>query len=144
MANIGAVPIPSNELGQFRISVGDTSYVALVPPVSGQGDYTYFSDAELQAILDQSGSGNSGMAFAYRKLAAILALKAVNIATDDLRVATEQRAEIMRKLAKDFDDSAGNDASVTDIFQLAGGERGCRHAELAEFPWGCGCGVAVY
>lgn len=138
MSNPGiAPPDTSTAVGKFRVDVGDTAYVPLDPPVTGQGDYTYFSDAELQSILDNSGTGNAGMAFAYRKLAAILAIKAVSIQTDDLKVSTEQRAETLRKIAADFEGAAGNDAAGVDIFQLAGGQPGYSHVELAEYPWGC-------
>lgn len=139
MSNKGVAPPDTNTaVGAFRTDVGDTSYVALVPPNVGFGDYTYFSDAELQSALDSQGSGNAGMAFMYRKLAAILALKAVNIQTDDLKYATEQRAETMRKIAADFAGAADGELSNVDIFQLAGGRPGvpCA-AELAEYPWGC-------
>lgn len=144
MANVGVYPLlPNTEVGAFRVSVGDTESVPLVPPVAGFQGYTYFSDLELESILDSVGNGNSGMAAAYRKLAAILALKAASIQTDDLRVSTEQRAETMRKIAADFDSAADNAAGSTDIFMLAGGVPGSRCAELAEHPWGCGCGFAI-
>lgn len=140
MSNPGIAPPDVNTpVGAFRVAVGDTAYVALVPPLMGSADYTYFSDAELQSVLDATGGSpsNAGMAFAYRKLAAMLALKASNIQTDDLKVATEQRAEIMRKIANDFQGAATTDVSAADVFSIVypfdpypGGP-----PELAERPW---------
>lgn len=119
LSNPGVSPIDvGTPVGSFRVSVGDTSSVALVPAVTGMADYTFFSDAELQVILDTSSNSNSGMASAYRKLAAMLALKATTISTDDLKVATEQRAEIMRKIANDYQTASDSDLSNAAVFSI--------------------------
>ena len=138
MANIGVTPPDTGTMvGAFRVDLGDTDYVALVPPVANQGSYTYFSDLELQSTLDATGGtpSNAGMAFMYRKLAAILALKAVNIQTDDLKYASEQRAEIMRKIANDFQTAADVGLSALDIFDVFPTVGESVVAELSEAPW---------
>lgn len=140
MPNRGVAPADtSTAVGQFRVDVGDTDSVALVPAETGFGDYQYFSDLELQSALDATGGvpSNAGMAFMYRKLAAILTLKAVNIQTDDLKYASEQRAEIMRKLANDFQTAADTGVSNSDIFEVFPTVGSHRHDELAEWPTGC-------
>jgi len=136
LPNKGVAPVDtSTAVGQFRVDVGDTGSVALDPTETGFADYTYFSDLELQSALDATGGvpSNAGMAFMYRKLAGILALKAQNIQTDDLRYASEQRAEIMRKIAKDFQDAADTGAANADIFEIFP----TVPVELAEWPYGC-------
>lgn len=139
MANRGvAPPNPATNVGALRLLIDDTEYVPLDPPEAGYGDYTWFSDDSLSALLVASGDDvvlASG--YAYQRMAASLALEAVNIATDDLRYSTEQRAETFRKLALDIIGGAVDLAGDTDIFMLAGGRPGypCR-AELAERPYG--------
>jgi len=140
LPNKGVAPVDTNTaVGQFRVDVGDTDSVPLDPTEAGFADYTYFSDLELQSALDATGgvTSNAGMAFMYRKLAAILSLKAQNIQTDDLKYASEQRAEIMRKIAKDFQDAAENGLAATDIFDIFPTIGSARHNELAEWPNGC-------
>ena len=136
MANKGVAPADTGTtLGIFRVSVGDTEYVPLVPNEAGFGNYTYFSDAELQVILDSSDNSNASIASAYRKLAAILALKAISIGTDDLKYASEQRAEIMRKIANDYQSAANAGAGTLDIFELIPTVGNRQPAELAEWPY---------
>lgn len=134
MANTGAYPInTATAVGLFRVQVGDTE------PVTDNGDdtanYQFFSDDELTAVLTDTGGGDAGMASAYRKLAAILALKAVQITTDDLRYASEQRAETMRKIAADYQSAADKATNNTDIFELAFAFNCETKAELAEGYW---------
>jgi len=140
VANKGVTPVDTNTaVGQFRVDIGDTDSVPLDPTEVGFVDYTYFSDSELQSALDATGGvpSNAGMAFMYRKLAAILALKAQNIQTDDLKYASEQRAETMRKIAKDFQDAAETGAANVDIFEVFPTVPAVNRAELAEWPFGC-------
>lgn len=138
MANKGVAPVDTNTaVGAFRVDIGDTDYVALVPPETGFGVYNYFSDSELQSTLNATGGvpSNAGMAFMYRKLAAILALKAVNIQADDLKYASEQRAEIMRKIANDFQTAHDSGASSVDIFDVFPTVGTSQVTELSETQW---------
>lgn len=53
MANEGVTPIdPDTLAGQVRVLIGDTNPAALTPPVSGQGEYAWYSDAELEVLGD--------------------------------------------------------------------------------------------
>lgn len=49
--NQGASPINTATLaGRVRLLVGDTDATALVPAIPGQGEYAWYSDAELEAL----------------------------------------------------------------------------------------------
>jgi len=115
MSLIGiAPPDRSNPVGKVRLLVGDTSFTAVTPTAEEiiifgdgtpevmdvYGTYQYFSDADITLFLDVEGDSVAGAtAQAYEALAAILVLEAKNITTNDLRVATEKRAELMLTLA---------------------------------------------
>jgi len=99
MSLIGIAPADrSTPVGKVRALVGDTSYEPTAD--TAYGTYQYFSDDDLTLFLDVEGDSIAGAsAQAYEALAAILILDAQNITTNDLRVATEKRAELMLTLA---------------------------------------------
>lgn len=139
MANPGIAPLnPTTAIGRVRLNLGDTEYVPLDPPVTGKGDYAYFSDQAIEAFIE-SASGNEANAtgYGYLQLAAIVSVSSSNIVTDDLQVDTSKRATDLRQIAaawfaqgKDQDDAAG----LNEYFNIVpyGGRR--NYAELAEFP----------
>ena len=98
MSLIGIAPADrSTPVGKVRSLVGDVTFTATS---AGYGTYQYFSDDDLTLFLDVEGGSIAGAsAQAYEALAAILILEANNITTNDLRVATEKRAELMLTLA---------------------------------------------
>lgn len=115
MANPGAFPLdPSSPVGELRLVLGDTQSVPLDPPVTGQQDYTMFSDAELNQFISMGSGTTGGAAYAYLQLAASAAMEAKNIATDDLRVSTEKRADALRELAKLWFTRADAEAAAED------------------------------
>lgn len=116
MAGQGVAPLdPTTAVGQVRTLVDDTASVPLDPPVTGQGFYAYFSDAELTAYLNLTASspyraaGNATM-----RLAREAAMLASSVATDDLKAATEHRAADLRAIALEYfafaDDQDARDA----------------------------------
>lgn len=145
MANIGIAPPDfTTPVGQLRSIIGDVAFVELVPPVTGEGDYTNFSDDQLQSFLDMGGGTNLayGAGYAYLTLAAQFAAEAFKVTTDDLSVDLTARAESMRKLASEWfsrGDNATN-AAGNDFFQIVYPEyeRECEeYPELAQRPWWC-------
>lgn len=141
MANPGVAPPDfSTEIGQFRLLGNDTTYVALDPPVVDQGDYTYWSDAEIQGYLDASpDSIYRALALAYRGLAAAAAMGAVSIADYDLKVDQRDLYKALLSIADGFDNQADL-ADIGDAFEIVPtGERCERPAELSEWPvnWWC-------
>lgn len=93
MVNLGiAPPDPDTEVGKFRYVIGDTEYVELVPPVAGYGDYTNFSDVEIEALLAfADGSQALAIALAFAKIAAASTGESFDWKTDDLTVALSSR-----------------------------------------------------
>ena len=122
MANPGIAPADTGTaLGQLRTNLGDLTYVALVPPVSGQGDYEWFADSELEELLTLAESNIvRATGYGLRKFATYLTLSAVNIQTDDLRIQTIERAKLMRDLASDWlsDADAADGREASDIFEI--------------------------
>lgn len=138
MENPGiAPPDPNTDIGQLRYLIPDSSYTELVPPVSGQGDYEWFSDAALGVFLAQSDNDVDAAAIiAWRQMGDYYAAQSASIQTDDLKV-----SELWRR-AQFFYDKANRaeESAAADVFALAplGSTKKCHHAELAGF-WGCGC-----
>lgn len=83
--------------------------VPLVPPVDGQADYRFFSDAELTSFLLQ-GDNNPLMAtgFAYLSWSRDAAKLAILGKTDDLQFDTTDRAKEFRLIADEFFERANN------------------------------------
>lgn len=102
MSNVGiAPPDLTTPIGKLRSLIGDVAYVALVPPVAGEGDYTNFSDDQLQSFIDLAGGENLAYAtgYAYSTLAGQFAADALKVTTDDESIDLTGRADAMRKLA---------------------------------------------
>lgn len=129
--NIGEAP-PNFEtlIGQMRAVLGDTSYEELDPPVTGEGSYKFFGDAELEAFL-VAGDGllEGALALAYNSLATSAAIEAKSIKDFDLQVSTEKRATELRLLADRW--SAKADALTAEVFELTFPDQGYCDPELA-------------
>lgn len=104
MVNLGiAPPDYGTPLGQLRAIIGDVDYVDLVPPASGEGDYTNFSDQQLQNFLDMSANNLAqGAGFAYMQLAAVAAAQAVNVKTADEQIDLSKRSSELRQIANEW------------------------------------------
>lgn len=114
--NKGVAPLdPTSDVGKFRLLVGDTSYEELDPPESGFGDYTYFSDDEIELFLDQGESMEEAAYLAYLQLAAATALESKTVKDFDLQVDLTKRSGDLRAIALMWRDRA--DAAGADIFE---------------------------
>lgn len=122
MPNPGAAPLdPTTAVGQLRVLVGDTQYIPLVPPITGQGDYSVWSDTSLLSILMlQSGNTLRAAGNLYLQLAAEYAQSQRSIKTDDLSINTIGRGDTLLKVAQSFLDEAqaGENAAASDVFQI--------------------------
>lgn len=115
-----APPSPATEVGQLRINLGDINYTE-IEGEPDQGSYEWFADSELEELLEVSNDSiTRATGYGFRKLAGILALSATDVASDDLRIKTIERAKLMRDLAKDWLDSADAEdaAAAADIFEI--------------------------
>lgn len=111
----------STSTGALRLQVGDTNFTELDPPEEDYVDFDYFSDATLDAFIESADESlTRATGYAYRSLAGILTMSAVNVTTDDLRVDTLGRAKLMRELAAEWLSSADDEdnAAASDLFEV--------------------------
>lgn len=138
MANIGVAPPDySTQVGQFRLLANDTAYVALVPPVAGQGDYEKWSDADIQGFIAANPTNlNYAIAAAYFALAAQAALVGSSVKDYDLSLDTRNRAADLTAIANYYTGRGDEETGGLDYFDIV--PTGKRHewAELAERPYG--------
>lgn len=139
-----APPDLTTDVGKFRALIGDLSYEQLDPPVSGFGNYTLFSDAEIEVFLAASESFEGAAALAYTQLAGQAALESRTVKDFDLQVDLTKRATDLRLIAAMW---ADKDASATsDVFELADvsiRDEDCR-PELSAWPVRGICGSRLF
>jgi peptidoglycan/xylan/chitin deacetylase (PgdA/CDA1 family) len=106
--NVGiAPPSATSEVGKLRFLLNDIESVPLDPVVAGYGNYTNFSDSELEALIAQSGDNHlRAVGFAYIRLAAVAASEAIDWKSDDQSVMLSKRADALRKIAEMWFDQA--------------------------------------
>lgn len=99
--NKGIAPADlTTQVGQLRSALKDTEYTALSPVEAGYGNYTNFSDFELEGLLARAGGSSlRATGFAYLELAAQAAAEAVDWASDDQRVTLSKRASALKEIA---------------------------------------------
>jgi hypothetical protein len=115
MTNQGVAPLdPGTLVGQVRALIGDTAFATSSPAVTGLGDYSMFSDADLAAFLKVSNSSvNRAVGNGYMRIAGSLALKSADAKAQDMAVDISKRADQFTKLAQqqfalaDQDDQLG-------------------------------------
>lgn len=128
MANIGVAPPDySTPVGILRRRVGDTEYVETTP---GFGDYTMFSDSELEGFLADGGDSTSrALGYLFLEIAGNAALLSKYIKTDDLTLDTTKRAADLRAMADSWFKRADEEdaaAGYEDDFAIVPtGQRGC-------------------
>lgn len=135
MANPGIAPADTTtDIGRVRALTGDMIYVALAPPVTGQGDYTLFSDAEIQVFLDYADDSPFRAAgYAFMQLSGAAAQQAESIKDYDLQIDRRQKAEQLRAQATFFFEQADRlDLQGDDGFTIVSTGRRKTTAELAE------------
>lgn len=128
MANKGVAPFqPNTEVGRFRALAGDVTYTELDPPEQGFGDFTFWSDAEIEAFIGASESLPWAIYYAYLQAASTAASQSVTIRDFDLQVDLSKRADGLRNIAalwlaraQDEDAAAGEDA-----FEIVSTGRSC-------------------
>jgi hypothetical protein len=128
MANTGVAPVDfGSNVGKVRVLLGDTDPTNVVNNV---GEYLFFSDDELEAILGMH--GDSPKLAAARCLDTIAGSKALLLgawSTDDLSVRGDAIAKELRELAKQLRAEAVADESSEAFEIVAFGE------EDADLSW---------
>lgn len=96
MAGIGVYPPdPSTEVGFMRIEIGDDTATDITGTAPNQtATYEFFSDAALQAYIDNTDSLAAAMSSALSTMGRKLILQAQDIQVDDIRIKTVERAKL--------------------------------------------------
>lgn len=120
--NDGLVPLdPATPVGQFRIMVGDTTAEAYDPPVAGRGNYTMFSDLEIEGFVAAAGDNlYRAVGFSYLTLAGQAAMESKSVKDFDLSIDLTKRATDLRLIADTwFGRADDQDAYLEDAFFIA-------------------------
>lgn len=143
MSNPGVYPVDSTtDVGKLRILLGDVNSVPLDPPVTGQTDFTSFSDSQLQGYIDASSDNlTRAMAFAYLALAAAYGSGGPEWQTDDLHVKEDGTGGFYLSLANRYfglaDDEDGLAGSDYVNIVPTGRDRPYVRPEASPWPY-CG------
>lgn len=140
-----APPDGTTDVGKFRLLAGDSEWIELDPPVPGQGLYQLWTDAEIQAMIDVSGSVARAISMAYAQIGAQWASNGATIKTDDLSYSVKDSVGNWMNLAAWWAKVADDEESraVDDMFDLkvVRGDSEWRKAEAAPWPWPLGEGT---
>lgn len=125
--SVGVSPVDlTSQIGQIRTLLGDTDALPLNPPVAGSGEYRYWSDVELQGIInmfsfDQRPSATIRVAiWCLRQIAVSRALLLLAFTSDDLAVNGPAITAAIQKVAADMEKAAdGADADdAASVFTI--------------------------
>jgi hypothetical protein len=133
MANSGVAPVDlGSNVGKVRVLLGDTDPTNVV---SNVGEYLFFSDAELEAILGMySGSPQLAAARCLDTIAGSQALMLKSWSSDDLTVNGDRIAKELRELAKQLREEAVS-AEASEAFNIIPYPVPPEVPEYAERPW---------
>lgn len=140
MTNQGQTPPDFNApIGQFRLLAQDVNYVDLPTPVTGQGSYDLFSDAEVQGYLAmfQGYSLYRAVGAAYHGLAARASMEA-KIAKDyDLQIDLTKRAAALESISEMYLEQANSNdllSGVLSTFDITAPDPSPTLAEETNLP----------
>lgn len=133
MANSGVAPVDlGSNVGKVRVLLGDTDPTNVVNNV---GEYLFFSDAELEAILGMySESPQLAAARCLDTIAGSQALLLKSWSTDDLSVRGDAIARELRELAKQLREEALM-SEGSEAFNIIPYPVPPEVPEYAERPW---------
>lgn len=116
MANLGTAPVDLNSnVGRVRVLLGDTDPSNVVGNV---GEYLFFSDEELTAILDMyDNSPRLAAARCLETIAGSQALLLKSWSSDDLTVNGDRIAKELREMAKQLRAEASA-AEASEAFEI--------------------------
>ena len=133
MANLGVAPVDlGSNIGRVRVLLGDTDPTNIV---SNVGEYLFFSDEELEAILGMySDSPQLAAARCLDTIAGSQALLLKSWSSDDLTVNGDRIAKELRELAKQLRAEA-TAAESSEAFEIVPFPRKEVTAEYSEPVW---------
>ncbi len=121
MPNQGLTPPDyMSAVGQVRVLLGDDDSIPLVPPVVNQGEYMWFGDEAISAVVTlYAGNVFRAAARLLMTVAGSQALLLKKWSADDLSVDGAAIAEALRKQAADLMAEAETAAGNVDSFIVA-------------------------
>lgn len=127
--NPGEYPVDlASNVGKFRAMIGDLNSTPYDPVEPGYQNFEKFSDAEIEAYLEQGGDSISrAIGYAYLYLASQAAMESVSIKDYDLQVDQTKRAADLRAIAQVWFDRADDDdiSTAEEAFEIVPtGKRG--------------------
>lgn len=138
MSNSGIYPPDLlTDVGLVRVLLGDDNAINLDEEY---GEYAWFGDDEIQAILGlYQSSPRRAAARLLFTVAASQALLLKRWSADDLAVQGDAIAESLRRIAKDLLTEDETATSTTDIFEVGypGTRNRCCHPEAGPFEFSC-------
>lgn len=132
MATTGIYPPDfTTDIGRMRLLIGDLAATNIVSP---NGDYLFYSDADIAGFLTLDGNIYRCAGFALNALATQAANEAESVKDYDIAIDRRQKAEQFREQAKAmFAQAERVDAEGDTGFQIVSTGRRYTPAELAEF-----------
>ena len=133
MANTGVAPVAlDTNVGKVRVLLGDTDATNVN---AGEGEYLFFSDAELTAILGMyADSPQLAAARCLDTIAGSQALLLKSWSSDDLTVNGDRIAKELRELAKQLRAEATS-AEASEAFEIIPFPAAEATPEYAEPTW---------
>lgn len=136
-----APPVPTTDVGKFRLAANDSEWQPYDPPQPGYGLYQVWTDDEITALIAiAGGSIPRAIAMAYTQIGAAWASTGATIKTDDLSYSVKDSvgnwlslAAYWNKIADDQDSRAADD--MFDLVVTRGDHEWCK-PEAAPWPAG--------
>lgn len=112
--NPGAYPVDlTSNVGKFRALTGDLNSTPYDPVEPGFQNFEKFSDAEIEAYLEQGGNSiPRAIGFAYLYLAGQAAMQSVSAQDYDLKIDETKRAADLRAIAQFWFDQADEEEVI--------------------------------
>lgn len=113
--NPGEYPVDlTSNVGRFRALTGDLNSTAYDPVEPGYQNFEKFSDAEIEAYLEQGGDSiNRAIGFAYLYLAGQAAMESQSVKDYDLQIDNTKRAADLRAIAQFWFDQADSEDVIS-------------------------------
>lgn len=140
--NPGEYPVDlTSNVGKFRALTGDLNSTPYDPVEPGFQNFEKFSDAEIEAYLEQGGNSiPRAIGFAYLYLAGQAAMQSQSVKDYDLQIDDTKRAADLRAIAQFWFDQADGEEVIAgeEAFEIVptGTKSGGFIAELAPPIWG--------
>lgn len=112
--NPGAYPVDlTSNVGKFRALTGDLNSTPYDPVEPGFQNFEKFSDAEIEAYLEQGGNSiPRAIGFAYLYLAGQAAMQSQSVKDYDLQIDDTKRAADLRAIAQFWFDQADEEEVI--------------------------------